>query len=474
MTLRHLWLAVLVCAAVPVPAPAQPALTLETVLEAVDRALPLLDAARREEEAASGEALAAQGAFDLQLSAGADVLGGAGYDNETGFAGITQPLRTGGMNLFSGYRIGRGSFAPYDGKAQTLSDGEWRAGLAIPLLRNRRIDGRRGALEQTALGRQLAEQRVDVARLRFRGEAALRYWDWVAAGQQQAVAGELLSLAERRDRDLADAIRFGQIAPIEQVDNRRAILQRQSEVVRARRQTERQGLALSLYYRHDDGRPRLPEVQAMPAALPAPPPALGRAEIEAHVIDAQQTRPDVRALLLQRAQQQTALALASNDLLPSLDLFTQVARDAGAGPSSLRGTEVDAGVAFGLPVQRRRARGAVQSATALLARVDAELRFARDRVRTEIEDAASALNAALEVADLVGAEARVARELEEAERERFTLGDSTQFLVNLRELAAADAANRQIAAIAEAHKARAVYDVAIGAGLQARDTMRMP
>jgi hypothetical protein len=101
-----------------------------------------------------------------------------------------------------------------------------------------------------------------------------------------------------------------------------------------------------------------------------------------------------------------------------------------------------------------------RTALANLARLDAELRFARDRVRTEILDSASALQAALDVLQVVQGEVLVARELEQAERDRFALGDSTQFLVNLRELATADAAVREIAAIAEAHKARATYDVA--------------
>jgi outer membrane protein TolC len=467
-------MALLLATAVATPSTAQEPLTLDVVLDAVDRAFPLLDAARRDADAADGQALRARGAFDLRVSADADVLRGAGYENETASAGLTQPLAVAGVNLFGGYRVGRGTFAPYDGKAQTLSDGEWRAGVSVPLLRNRSIDSRRGALEQTALGRQLAEQRVEASRLRFLGEAALRYWDWVAAGRQQAVTDQLLDLAERRDRDLADAIGLGQIAPIERVDNRRAILQRQSELVRARRQTERQAIGLSLYYRNDDGTLRMPEAQALPPDMPAPPAPLTRAAIDADIATAQEERPDIRALLLQRAQQETAVALARNELLPSLDLFTQVARDAGSGARSLRGTEVASGVTFAVPVQRRQARGEQQVAEAALARIDAELRFARDRVRTEIEDAASALNAALDAAVLVGAEVDVARELEQAERERFTLGDSTQFLVNLRELAAADAATRLIAAIAEAHKARAVYDVATGVARLARTTIRTP
>lgn len=472
--MRALAIALVLCVFVPTPSPAQSTLTIDAVFAAVDRAFPLLDAARWDAEVAEGQALTARGAFDLQVTAGADLLRGANYDNGTASAALTQPVPFGGVNLFGGYFLGRGTFAPYDGKSQTSSDGEWRTGLSLPLLRNRRIDSRRGAVAQTAIGRQLAEQRVEAARLRFQGEAALRYWDWVAAGQQQAVASQLLALAERRDRDLADAIGLGQIAPIERVDNRRAILQRRSELVRARRQTERHAIGLSLYYRHDDGTAQVPGADVMPAALPAPPPALTRADVEASIIEAQKGRPDIRALALQRAQQETSVSLARNDLLPSLDVFTQVARDAGGGPPSLRGTDVQSGVAFALPVQRRQARGVQQVSEATLARIDAELRFARDRVQTEIEDAASALNAALEAAEFVGAEVDVARELEQAERERFTLGDSTQFLVNLRELATADAATRQIAAIAEAHKARAVYEVAVGNVRRAQVTARTP
>jgi outer membrane protein TolC len=143
------------------------------------------------------------------------------------------------------------------------------------------------------------------------------------------------------------------------------------------------------------------------------------------------------------------------------------------GPGSLTGTELDAGIAFSVPTQRRQGRGARQAALAALTRIDAELRFARDRVRAEVEDAASALDAALQTLALVKEELQVARELEQAERERFNLGDSTQFLVNLRELATADAAFREISATAEAHKARVAYDVATGA-LPARSSMRMP
>ncbi|WP_291981455.1 TolC family protein [Luteitalea sp.] len=442
------------------PVAAQTPLTVEQVLATVDRAFPLLDAARQEQEAAAGDALSARGAFDLRLQANGDVQRGEVYDNESAAVSLYQPLTFAGANVFGGYRLGRGTFAPYDGKAQTLTDGEWKGGVALPLLRNRAIDSRRGALARTDLGLQLADQRVAASRLRFLGEAALRYWDWVSAGRQQDVASRLLQIAEVRDRDLADAIALGSVAPVERVDNRRAILQRQSGVISARRSTERQSINVSLYLRAVDGSMLRPGDSQVPGSMPPPPPRITREQIEADLRLALANRPDVRAIELTREQQTITLELARNELLPTFDLFAEVSKDAGDGSRTLRGAELDAGATFVLPVQRRQGKGLQRTALANLARLDAELRFARDRVRAEIEDAASALAAALDVVEVVAAEVLVARELEQAERDRFALGDSTQFLVNLRELATADAAFREISATAEAHKARVAYDVA--------------
>ena len=66
------------------------------------------------------------------------------------------------------------------------------------------------------------------------------------------------------------------------------------------------------------------------------------------------------------------------------------------------------------------------------------------------------------VLDVVSEELQVARELEALERDRFALGDSTQFLVNLRELATADAALREARALADYQKALVAVESATG------------
>ncbi|MGE0448742.1 MAG: TolC family protein [Vicinamibacterales bacterium] len=445
----------------PVPEVAEPApLLVPELLVSVDRAFPLMEAARSEQEAATGALVEARGGFDLKVKASAETLDGY-YDNDRIKGSLEQPLAPLGLTLYGGYRLGRGIFAPYDEKALTRSAGEINAGFTLPLLRDRSIDARRAQLRVTDVGVDIAAQSVAKSRLSYFKDALKQYWNWVAAGRQLDVARSLLDLAERRDADLAAAVNLGQLAPVERTDNRRVILQRRSALVTAQRLVEGASIDLSLYYRGPDGMPLRPGATRLPRALPEPAPLTDEDETRA-IEEAIRRRPEVAALRLKREQQEVEARLANNSLLPSLDLFTAASRDYGEGPASRFGNQVNAGVLFELPVQRRKASGKLAQARAKLAVVGAELRFAQDRVRAEVQDAASALRAAYATVEIVRQELAVARELEALERDRFDLGDSTQFLVNLRELNTADAAFREIKALADYQKALTDFDASSG------------
>ena len=76
------------------------------------------------------------------------------------------------------------------------------------------------------------------------------------------------------------------------------------------------------------------------------------------------------------------------------------------------------------------------------------------------------MRAAFERAELIREEYRVARDLEEAERARFRLGDGTMFLVNLREQATFDAAMRELSATQDYFRSLAQYELSIAAALR--------
>lgn len=436
------------------PVPLEPA----EVLAAVERALPLLEKARREVDAASGALLASQGAFDLTLSAYGQRLTGD-YDNTRVSSLLEQPLAPWGITAYGGYKAGRGEFASYDSKALTRSAGEVLVGIDVPLLRGRAIDERRADRQAAALGVDLAGRALDSARLQYFAKALGAYWDWVAAGQQFAIAEALLALAEARDQQLADAVTLGQIAAIERTDNQRAILQRRSALAQARRAVEQKAIDLSLYYRGADGAPVRPARERLPA-LP-PPPGVSLPDEAEDVRLALERRPEVQARRITRDQQAIDLQLAENTLLPSLNFFSEASREGGRAAKP-EGSTFEVGVAFKLPVQRRKAAGATAKARAGVAKAAAELQWTEDQVRADVQDARSAVTAALEVLGAVRGEVDVARELERLERDRFALGDSTQFLVNLRELATADAAVREARALADVRKALVLLDAATG------------
>ncbi len=432
----------------------------DEVLQSVSRAMPLLERARQDVARARGESLEAQGAFDLKVKSETLSVRGA-YDNDRVKTVLEQPLGALGMTPFVGYRNGWGAFAPYDGKAQTLSEGEFSAGLTLPLLRNRATDERRAARESAVLGVGVAEQGFDKARLGYFKDALTEYWDWVAAGAQERIAQSLTDLAEARDVQLADAVALGQVAAVERTDNRRAILQRRSALAAARRLREQQAIDLSLFLRDAAGRPMPPELERLPEAPPAAAPPAG--SDTARLLErAVARRPELAALRLKRQQESVALELARNSRLPELDLFSVASRDVGAGAPSRAGASLEAGVTFVLPVQRRKAGGKTLQAEAKVAAIDQEIRWMEDRVRADVEDALSAVRATHAVLEVLAEEVAVARELEGLERDRFALGDSTQFLVNLRELATADAAMREVRARADYQKALATLQAATG------------
>ncbi len=434
-------------------------LSIDELLASVDRSFPLIEAVVAERRLAEGAATSARGEFDLKLKGEAESQQFGYYRNEMAKGVLEQNTTLFGATVYGGYRVGRGTFGPYDEKALTLSGGEWSGGFKVPLLKDRQIDARRAGLQSTALGVQGAEFTIAKERLKIYKSAMKQYWEWVAAGRQMTVAKDLLQLAEQRNQQLEDTVKLGQLAPVEVTDNLRAILQRRSALVNAERYLQGAGIELSLFFRNAAGDPLQPGQERMMTQFPEPQPLTPEQEA-ADIAAAMTARPEIQGLLIKRQQQSVETRLAKNQVQPQLDFYFNYSRDVGVGRITRKGNEIEGGLSFELPAQRRKATGKQTQAEAKLTMIEAELRFARDRVLLDVQDAASAVRAAYQVVGVIRDEVKTARQLEEAERARFDLGDSTQFFVNQRELATADAAFREIKALADYHKARAEYAAA--------------
>lgn len=443
------------------PGAAAPPLELGEVVDAAVRAFPGLLAAQTRQDVADGEKLAAEGGFDTNLKTQTRWSLAGLYHNSNYDVSLEQPTGLWGTTFFGGWRRGTGDYPVYEGKSLTASDGEARMGVNIPLWRNGPIDRRRAALAQAELGQGIAAHDVDLALIDLRRITAYRYWDWVLAGQRARIARDLLEVAESRDAGLRERVTAGDLPEFEVLDNQRAILERRERVVAAQRLLEQASIQLSLYYRDAAGQPVLPETERLPAHLPpAPPPKPTR--FEQALTLAHSGRPELKRLDLQRRQNETELELQRNQQAPGVDLTLQGAQDFGTSKQKPNREEFYAGVTLDIPLQRRVATGRTRVAEANLRRIAQETKLAEDRIANEVRDAFSALAAAHKRAELARQQREAARKLEDGERERFELGDSTLLVVNLREIAHGDAALLLADALASAQRAQADFLAAIG------------
>lgn len=439
-------------------------LTLEILLESVNKNFPPLRAALLERPLAEADLLNQEGRFDLSLRTRLDTQNFGFYQNERFEIALEQPTTVWGSTLYSGYGISHGRYPDYDGKALTNEAGQYRAGVRVPLARDRAIDSRRADLGKARIGLRLADLSIDQQRLTILQTATRRYWDWVAAGRRLLIANTLLEVAIGRDAILLEAVRIGALPQFEQLDNQRIVLQRRSNVVEARRSLENSSIELSLFLRDGNGQPQLAPAEQLLPGFPDPA-AISEKEMLDDMNDALSRRPEVLRFIFQRNQVQIEKKLAENQRLPNIDLFAEYLREAGDGSVRRGPNDLRVGLIFDLPLQRRQATSRLRNAEARLGQIDQREIFQKDQVTADVRDAASAVRAAFERSTVVSEELAVTRRVEDAERLRFELGDSTLFVLNQREQATAEAAIREANALADYFRAYAAYELSIAKAL---------
>jgi outer membrane protein TolC len=450
----------------PIPAgPAIAALSLAEVLESLDRFFPLLYAVSQERGIAAGDLLAAEGAFDLKISGASISQPMDYYKNYRNSVGLEQPTWNGGK-LSTGYRIGDGRFEPWYGERETNEGGEFALGASLPFWKDRAIDKRRAEILKAEIKTRLAEPKITKSHIEFARQASYSYWNWVASVQSEAVYREYLRIAKERDDFIQRSIRFGNMAEVEQIDNRRVIASRDSALIAANRKSRKAAIDMSLYLREPTlGQPLLVESARAPQQFPAPQRPAMQA-LDSDIEFALRMNPEIYRLRLEQQRTGVQLDYAKNQALPDLQGGLYTSKDVGgeASPSGNKTPlKMEAGLLFEVPLQRRNARGQIRSTEAELSRLRAEERYAADYTTTKVQDAIVALDAAYQRIDLAVEAVELAKRMEDVERTRFAAGQSNILFVNLREVTTNDSRLMLIGAYADYFFALADYRAALSA-----------
>jgi len=443
-------------------------LQLDEVIGTTLRNHPALNAEKQERVGADAELLSAEGAFDPSIKGEALSYVTGGYSGNYGSAYVEQPLKFYGSKVVGGYRIGDGTFPIYDNWYETNSAGEAGFGVEVPLLRDGPIDRRRANINKAESGQELADSLVEQRKIELARAAALTYWDWTAARNKVKVYRTLLQVADERDRQISERVKKGDLPDFDRVDNQRAVLQRQAQLLSAERAVKSAEYALSLFYRDANAQPK--DISRFQSLDKIPLPLFAPAHISSDPVEeATRARPEFKNIKAQHEQNKVELTLARNQILPRLDLRVFSFNDYGTGNPQLEEPEVKAGLRVEIPLATRTQRGKIDYYESRQKKLEFTETFLRERIRTDVQDALNALEIAKSRVEVVSQEVKAADDLAKGESKRFELGDSNLIFVNLREQNAADAQVREIEALQDYQKAFVAFEATLARIQQPRD-----
>lgn len=433
-------------------------LTIEAVINQVQNYHPKLLGARIERDIAGAKLLEKQGAFDPVLNGYSEYLefnsttsrGRLNNASQSTFT-IEFPTRS-GLKYYFGYQRNTGTVkSPL---SATGEGGEFYTGFQYPLFRGAGINDKFVAEQQAELGISVADAGLALTRLELLQKAISSYWDWVAANQRLEVARTLLTLAQVRTVGIQDRAKAGDLPTIDIVEAQQEVQLRQGELIKAQRDVQKESLSLSQYLWNQDGSPGSPpSSQQAPRQFPVPAPIeASLAQISPERILAR--RPELQRIALNNQIAFLDVSLAQNQRLNAVDLYATAGQDTGLNNV---GSTFKLGVKISLPLAQRTADGLIQQAQLKIDKLALDNLFEKQRISIEVNDALQSVEAALGRYEAATQEVQLASRLEESERTRFSLGDSTVFLVNQRERAAASARIKQIEAQTLIEKAKATF-----------------
>lgn len=420
-------------------------LTLDKALSIVDTHYPKLLQGGIEVNKAEAKVLESQGAFDpvvkhiSEYKRIQDITVAGLPKDAVHNEGQLEVMTRSGIKLFARIRVN-----PDDASSPILQSGrsgEYTGGAIIPLFRNFIVNPARAKEQKAKLGQPLANTNLNLSRMNVLFDTSVAFWDFYAAFLKLEIVRGLVEIAENRANLVRNRVKEGDLPALAIKEAEKEIRRRRGAYVGAERRLNQKAFKLSLFLWSDRGNTP-PKIDiSMLRKAPFNPKPLTLTAINSGIERAQLVRPELSAIRIQKEIVKVDLKVAKNLMLPKVDLIYRQGYDTGVNGI---GNVYTGGVEVALPLRLRRARGLVQQAKLQLKKLDLEETFLKRKINIEVRDTASELNAAYRRYKEVQEEVKKARALEQGERQRFNLGDSSLFLVNRRERDRAEAEDKSI------------------------------
>jgi outer membrane protein len=404
-------------------------------LELVLRNHPIVQQADLLPEEARAELMQARGELDPKLASSFNQKQLKDTEYYTRWETELKVPTWSGIDLQAGYDRGVGRYI--SGENRTSEYGLMYAGVSVPLAQGLLIDARRATIRQARLFVDLREAERIGALNKALLSAAKTYWDWYFSYQQFRLLQEGYELANIRYRGIAQRVELGDAAPIDSVEAQITAQDRLVQLEQATIEWQNARLALSNFLWTADGRPAEIPVGTIPGGATFR--TVDDDDLQAFVARARQQHPDLLKLDFTLRQLDIEQRFRRNQLLPTINLKYNFLREPAPG-SSTNGVgpfwlanDYKAGLDFYFPLFLRKERGKLWQTRV---KID-QYGFDRQQIGLEVINGVyQAYNQVTGYArQLTVQELAVAnqRRLLQAEQQKFELGESSIFLINVRE-----------------------------------------
>lgn len=406
-------------------------LKLDTVLQSVNNYFPLIISERQQLASAKYKVISAKGSFDPNLKLSVVNSPNGYYQNTYADSELSAQIPNSSERVFAGYRLGLGTFPVYQQQNWTYDQGEVRTGIEMPLSRNHAIDSQRAKIQERSFEVSLQTDILNQKKFFLMREASAAYWSWVSEGKKLLVQKNLLSIAVKRQQWIRERVEKGDLPKVDEIDNERIILQRESRIAQQEQFFQNAGLLLSLYVREKNGQPIQPNQLILPQHFSIDGVLNNtNAETDAALLN---KNPAIHQIMDKININTVKLKLASNDKKPDLTTKAYVAQDFGTPNPQVNRTTVNLALVYQMPIYRREAKGREESAKYELKSLSSQEDFVSQEIKNKIAMSKNAIYWSKEQITLAEKELTLNIKMQNAENKRFVSGDGNLFVLNQRE-----------------------------------------
>ncbi|WP_128543497.1 TolC family protein [Larkinella soli] len=407
--------------------------------EAVTGFHPIVRQARLLSDEARREVMQARGAFDPKLFTdySKKQFGGTLY-YEKWQTGLSVPILPGGVDLKITHDQAGGRYVNPEDRLINIP-GLTTVGVSVPVGQGLLIDARRNALRQAQLAVDLAEaDRIKLINKTL-FDAAKTYWDWFLAHQQFRLIDNGLGLAETRFRALRERALLGDAAFIDTTEAFITVQDRQVQREQAVTLLQNSRLRLSAFLWNADNQPiDLPDQVVPQAAMVG---FTDAAVLEALLGRAAEQHPELTKLQTKSRQLAVEERFRRSLLQPQINLNAglisgiPVFGAAGNEPPyyGFMASNHKVGLDVVFPLFLRKERGKLQQIRIKANQLSLERQQVSRDIVVDVRAAWNDLKALERQLTVQEQTVRNQQRLVQAEQQKFSIGESSLFLVNSRE-----------------------------------------